>query len=82
MQAIDLASTSDRSALDEIRLERLNSDYRTVIKNLIFSENKDFKILPGDSVSIGFANSKIKNVVSLIGAVENGEIRMEKRLTS
>ena len=81
-QVIDLAGgTSDRSALDVIRLERLNSDYRTMVKNLNLSENKDFKILPGDSVSIGFANSKIKNVVSLIGAVENvGDYEWKKGL--
>ena len=44
VQVIDLAGgTSDRSALDVIRLERLNSDYRTMVKNLNLSENKDFK---------------------------------------
>tara|TARA_B100002019_G_scaffold291028_1_gene310102 strand:- start:6259 stop:8886 length:2628 start_codon:yes stop_codon:yes gene_type:complete len=81
-QVLDLAGgTSDRSVLDLIRLERLNSDYRTVVKNLNLSENKDFKVLQGDSVSIGFANSKIKNVVSLIGAVENvGDYEWKKGL--
>ena len=35
----------------------------------------------GDSVSIGFANSKIKNVVSLVGAIENvGDYEWKKGL--
>ena len=54
-----------------IRLERLNSDYRTIVKNLKFREHKDFLISSGDLVSIGFAGSSIKNVVSIVGAVEN-----------
>ncbi|MEC8655093.1 MAG: SLBB domain-containing protein [Verrucomicrobiota bacterium] len=70
-QVVDIAGGTDaRSALDLIRLERLNSDYRNVVKNLNFSENKDFKIASGDLISIGFAGSSVKNVVSIIGAVE------------
>ena len=70
-QVVDIAGgTNARSALDLIRLERLNSDYRNVVKNLNFSENKDFKIASGDLISIGFAGSSVKNVVSIIGAVE------------
>ena len=60
-QVIDLAGgTSDRSVLDLIRLERLNSDYRTIVKNLNLSEIKDFVISARRFISIGFANSKIK----------------------
>ncbi|MEK9773777.1 MAG: SLBB domain-containing protein, partial [Opitutae bacterium] len=71
-KVLELAGgSSDRSVLTMIRLERLNSDSRTIVKNLSFEEHKNFAISSGDLVSIGFASSKIKNVVSLIGAVEN-----------
>ena len=69
---IDLSGgTTDRSVLDLIRLERLNSDFRPVVKNLNFSEHKDFVISSGDLISIGFASSSLRNVVSIVGAVEN-----------
>ena len=73
--------TTDRSVLDLIRLERLNSDFRTIVKNLNFSEHKDFVISSGDLISIGFAGSSIRNVVSIIGAVENvGDYEWKKDL--
>ncbi len=82
-KVLELAGgSSDRSVLTMIRLERLNSDYRTIVKNLSFEEHKNFAISSGDLVSIGFASSKIKNVVSLIGAVENvGDYEWKKGLT-
>jgi protein involved in polysaccharide export with SLBB domain len=71
-QIVDIAGgTSARSVLDLIRLERLNSDYRTIVKNLNFSEHKDFLISGGDVISIGYAGASIRNVVSIIGSVEN-----------
>jgi polysaccharide export outer membrane protein len=72
---------TDRSVLDLIRLERLNSDFRTIVKNLNFSEHKDFVISSGDLISIGFAGSSIRNVVSIVGAVENvGDYEWKKDL--
>ena len=72
---------SDRSVLNMIRLERLNFDYRMIVKNLSFEEHKNFVISSGDHISVGFANSRIKNVVSLIGAVENvGDYEWQKGL--
>jgi polysaccharide export outer membrane protein len=81
-EIIDLSGgTTDRSVLDLIRLERLNSDFRTIVKNLNFSEHKDFVITSGDLISIGFAGSSIRNVVSIVGAVENvGDYEWKKDL--
>jgi polysaccharide export outer membrane protein len=79
---LDLSGgTTDRSVLDLIRLERLNADFRTIVKNLNFSEHKDFVISSGDLISIGFAGSSIRNVVSIVGAVENvGDYEWKKDL--
>lgn len=79
---IDLSGgMTDRSVLDLIRLERLNADFRTIVKNLNFSEHRDFVISSGDLISIGFAGSSIRNVVSIIGAVENvGDYEWKKEL--
>jgi len=79
---LDLSGGStDRSVLDLIRLERLNSDFRPIVKNLNFSEHKDFVISSGDLISIGFAGSSIRNVVSIVGAVENvGDYEWKKDL--
>ena len=72
---------NDRSVLDLIRLERLNSDYRTIVKNLNYAEDEKFSILSGDHISIGFAGAKIKNVVSLVGSVEKvGDYEWKKGL--
>jgi len=72
---------TDRSVLDLIRLERLNSDFRTIVKNLNFSEHKNFVISSGDLISIGFAGSSIRNLVSIVGAVENvGDYEWKKDL--
>jgi protein involved in polysaccharide export with SLBB domain len=61
---------SDRSVLDMIRLERIDQYYRPVVRNLNFSPAKNEKILPGDQISIGFAGTHIRNIVSLVGATE------------
>jgi polysaccharide export outer membrane protein len=72
---------TDRSVLDLIRLERLNSDFRIIVKNLNLPEHKDFVISSGDLISIGFAGSSIRNVVSIVGAVENvGDYEWKKDL--
>ena len=70
--AIRLAGgTTERSVLSRIRIERLNNYFRPEIKNFIFEENKDSKILTGDRISIGIAVSNVRNVVSINGPVEN-----------
>jgi protein involved in polysaccharide export with SLBB domain len=61
---------SDRSALDMIRLERIDKNYRPVVRNLNFRSAKNEKVLAGDQISIGFAGSQVRNVVSLVGATE------------
>ena len=69
---IDIAGgPSDRSILNLIRLERLNSDYRTIVKNLSLPKDKDVRVSSGDFISLGFAGSSIINKVSIVGAVEN-----------
>ena len=81
--AFELAGgSSDRSILDFIRLERMDQDFRLTVKNLNFESDANFKIQNGDQISIGFAGSSVKNVVSLIGAVENiGDYEWKKGLT-
>jgi protein involved in polysaccharide export with SLBB domain len=70
--ALELAGgSSNRSILDFIRLERMDQDFRLIVKNLNFATDPNFKIQNGDQISIGFSGSSAKNVVSLIGAVEN-----------
>ncbi|MDA8806884.1 SLBB domain-containing protein [Opitutales bacterium] len=61
---------SDRSVLDMIRLERIDQNYRPVVRNLNYKSAKNEKVLPGDQISIGFAGSHVRNVVSLVGATE------------
>ena len=61
---------SDRSVLDMIRLERIDQNYRPVVRNLKFRSSKNEKILPGDQISIGFAGNHVRNVVSLVGETE------------
>jgi polysaccharide export outer membrane protein len=61
---------SDRSVLDMIRLERIDQNYRPLVRNLKFRSAKNEKVLPGDQISIGFAGSHVRNVVSLVGATE------------
>ena len=70
--AVTLAGGArDRSVLDIIRLERMDSNFRLNVKNLNFSKDESFIIKDGDQISIGFAGSAVKNNVSIIGAVEN-----------
>ena len=61
---------SARSVLDMIRLERIDQNYRRVVRNLNFRTAKNDKVLQGDQISIGFAGSHIRNVISLVGATE------------
>jgi polysaccharide export outer membrane protein len=61
---------SDRSVLDMIRLERIDQNYRPLVRNLKFRSAKNEKVLPGDQISIGFVGSHVRNVVSLVGATE------------
>ncbi|MDG1138211.1 MAG: SLBB domain-containing protein [Opitutales bacterium] len=81
--AFELAGgSSNRSILDFIRLERMDDDFRLTIKNLNFASDAKFKIQNGDQISIGFTGSSVKNVVSLIGAVENlGDYEWKNGLT-
>ena len=70
--AVSLAGGAlDRSVLDIIRLERMDSNFRLNIKNLNLSKDNAFTVKAGDQISIGFAGSSVKNNVSIIGAVEN-----------
>jgi protein involved in polysaccharide export with SLBB domain len=70
--AVRLAGgTTERSVLSRVRIERLNEDFQPEIRNFNYQENKDNKILSGDRISIGIAGSNIRNVVSIIGPVEN-----------
>lgn len=62
--------SSDRSVLDLIRLERLGPNYQPVLRNLNYAVDKNMIIQSGDQISIGFAGNNVRNVVSLIGAVE------------
>jgi len=70
--AIKLAGgTVERSVLSKVRIERLNEDFQPEIRNFNYQENKVTKILSGDRISIGFAGSNVRNVVSITGPVEN-----------
>ena len=70
--AVSLAGGAlDRSVLDMIRLERMDSNFRLNIKNLNLSKDNSFTIKAGDQISLGFAGNAIKNSVSIIGAAEN-----------
>ena len=61
----------DRSVLDMIRLERMDLNFRLVVKNLNLSKDASFTIKPGDQISLGFAGNAIKNRVSILGSAEN-----------
>jgi protein involved in polysaccharide export with SLBB domain len=61
----------DRSELDMIRLERMDSSFRLNVKNLSLLKDESFTIKAGDQISLGFAGNAIKNSVSIIGAAEN-----------
>ncbi len=70
--AIALAGGSlDRSELDMIRLERMDSSFRLNVKNLSLFKDESFTVRAGDQISLGFAGNAIKNSVSIIGAAEN-----------
>lgn len=73
--------SSDRSVLDLIRLERLGPNYHPVVRNLNYAIDKNMIIQSGDQISIGFAGTNIRNVVSLIGAVEKaGDFEWKENL--
>ncbi len=70
--AVRLAGgTTQHSVLSRIRIERLNEDFQPEVRNFNYQENKDNKILSGDLISIGIAGSNIRNIVSIIGPIEN-----------
>ena len=71
--------STDRSVLDLIRLERLNTDFRPIVKNLNFSEHKDYTMSSGDLISIGFAGTSIRNVVSILVRLKMSVIMNGKR---
>ena len=62
---------TDRSELNRVQIERMNKEFQPEIKNFNYQESKDSKILSGDRISIGITGSKVRNVVSLKGPVEN-----------
>ena len=65
--------------LDFIRLERLDVDFRPVVKNSTFAKIS-FAVLSGDSV--GFATSSIIITVSLVGACERvGDYEWKENLS-
>lgn len=82
-EVVELAGgTEDNAFLDFIRLERLDSDFRPVVKNLDLRQDSSFAVLSGDSVSVGFATSSIKNTVSLVGACERvGDYEWKENLS-
>jgi protein involved in polysaccharide export with SLBB domain len=57
--------------LSRVRIERLNKDFQPEVRNFNYQENKDAKILSGDRISIGLSGNNVRNVVSIIGPVEN-----------
>ena len=61
----------DRSELDMIRLERMDSSFRLNVKNLSLFNDQSFAVKKGDQISLGFAGNAIKNSVSITGSVEN-----------
>ena len=82
-EVVELAGgTEDNAFLDFIRLERLDLDFRPVVKNLDLRQDSSFAVLSGDSVSVGFATSSIKNTVSLVGACERvGDYEWKENLS-
>jgi len=70
-EIIELAGGLDaRGHAEWIRLERLGSEGRPLVRNLNLSESGDFPIAGGDVVSVPMASVRIDNVVSLVGSVE------------
>ena len=80
--ALDLAGGAiNRATIDFIRLERLDHDLHPIVKNLDLSKDAKFRIKHGDLISIGYVGSTIKNVVSIVGAVEKvGDFEWKKNL--
>ncbi len=79
---VDLAGgTTDRSMLSRIRVERLNNNFQPEVRNFNYQENKEAKILSGDRISVGVASVNIRNVVTIVGPVENnGEYEWREEL--
>ena len=80
--SIDLAGgVNNRAYLNNIRIERLGSDFRPRIKNLKMPEDLSFKIQSGDLISFSSAGVKVTNSVSLIGNFQRpGEYEWKKGL--
>ena len=62
--------TLETSSLDFIRLERLDAEFHPIVRNLDLRSDGNFQIQPGDVVSVGFARSRVRNVISLVGSIE------------
>ena len=70
-EIIELSGGLDnRAVANVINLERLDENFYPMIKSLNLSQDKEFKIKSGDFLSVGYAVSNIRNVVSLIGATQ------------
>ena len=80
--SIELAGgVNNRAYLNNIRIERLGSDFRPRIKNLKMPEDLSFKIQSGDLISFSSAGVKVTNSVSLIGNFQRpGEYEWKKGL--
>jgi len=61
----------DRSKLDMIRLERMDSSFRLNVKNLSLFNDQSFAVKKGDQISLSFVGNAIKNSVSITGSAEN-----------
>ena len=59
-----------RAVSNVIHLERLDDYFYPMIKSLSLAEDSNFKIRDGDHIKVDHAVSKIRNVVTLIGATE------------
>lgn len=53
-----------------IRLERLGSAGRPIVRNLDLEADANFSVTGGDMVSVPMASVRVDNVVSLVGGVE------------
>ena len=80
--SIELAGgVANRAYLNNIRVERLGSDFRPRIKNLKMPEDLSFKVQSGDLISISSSSVTVANAVSLIGNFQRpGEYEWKKGL--
>ena len=61
-----------------MNLERLDENSYPLIKSLNLIRDAEFKIKSGDFLTINYAVSNVRNTVSLIGAVERGDMNGNK----